>query len=532
MKERKFETVAGWRCAAIVGLISCALLSHASLVRAQNSLGSSIEAGVFNVRTFGAMGDGKAIDTPAINKAIEAANAAGGGTVRFPAGTYLSASIHLKSNVALYLEHGSVIEAVSETVVPYDPRETNAWSRYQDSGHSHWHDALIWGDHLENVSILGPGLIHGKGLHNGLEGKVYRDTPKDSGNKAISLVNCHNVILRDFSILHGGWFAILATGVDNLTIDNLKIDTNRDGMDIDCCYNVRILNCSVNSPWDDGICLKSSYGLGLARATENVTINNCFLTGGLIEGTLLDGTFKRAPADYAGRTGRIKFGTESNGGFKNIAIANCVFEDCGGLAIESVDGGTIEDVTINNLAMREIVNAPIFIRLGNRARGPNHPPVGVIRRINISDVVVSGARWDLGSIISGIPGHPVEDIRISNMHILQDGGGTSKHATLDPPEKEAAYPEPGMFGTMPSYGFFVRHARGIEFSNIGLNTAKEDLRPAFFLQDVQGADFQHMKWRHEPRAPSFVLKKVQDFNLHQSPPIPDTRVDRAEQQQF
>ena len=165
----------------------------------------------------------------------------------------------------------------------------------------------------------------------------------------------------------------------------LKLDTSRDGMDIDCCHNVRISNCSVNSPWDDGICLKSSYALGCLRATENVTINNCYVTGGYIEGTLLDGTFQRAPAGYAGRTGRIKFGTESNGGFKNIAIANCVFDDCGGLAIESVDGGDIEDVTINNISMRNIVNSPIFIRLGNRARGPNHPPVGVIRRINISD---------------------------------------------------------------------------------------------------------------------------------------------------
>ena len=499
---------------------------------APNPTASANKDGIFNVKDFGAAGDGKTLDTDSINKAIEAANATGGGTVRFPAGTYLSASIRLKSNVTLYLEAGSTIEAVSEKLAPYDPPETNAWTLYQDFGHSHWHNSLVWGENIENVSIIGPGLIHGKGLQSGLYGKTYHDTPPGSGNKAISLVNCHNVILRDFSILHGGWFAILATGVDNLTIDNLKLDTCRDGMDIDCCHNVHISNCSVNSPWDDGICLKSSYALGCLRATENVTINNCYVTGGYIEGTLLDGTFQRAPSGYAGRTGRIKFGTESNGGFKNIAISNCIFDDCGGLAIESVDGGDIEDVTINNISMRGIVNSPIFIRLGNRARGPGQPPVGVIRRINISDIVVSGANRKLGSIISGIPGHPVEDVRISNIHFLQEGGGTAKEAALQPVEKEAAYPEPGMFGSMPSCGFFIRHAKGMEFSDVAVRTSKEDLRPAFVLEDVDGANFQNIQWRALSKVPSFILRNVLDFNLHQSPPLPDRKLDRVERKQF
>ncbi|HZL44486.1 MAG TPA: glycoside hydrolase family 28 protein [Verrucomicrobiae bacterium] len=496
------------------------------------STASANESGVFNVKTFGATANGTTLDTDAINKAILAANAAGGGTVRFPAGTYLSTSIHLKSNVTLLLDQGSVIEAASETLAPYDPREPGTSTRYQDSGHSYWHDALIWGDRIENVSILGPGLIHGKGLRNGLEGKIYRDTPPGSGNKAISLVNCHNVTLRDFSVRHGGWFAILATGVDNLTIDNVKLDTNRDGMDIDCCRNVRISNCSVNSPWDDGICLKSSYALGFARATENVTINNCFVTGGLIEGTLIDGTFKRSPSGYASGTGRIKFGTESNGGFKNITIANCVFEDCGGLAIESVDGGAIEDVAISNIAMRGINNSPIFIRLGSRLRGPNNPPVGVIRRVNISNIVVSGADLKLCSIISGIPGHSVEEVSINNVQILHNGGGTAKQAGLQPAEKEAAYPEPGMFGAMPAYGFFVRHATEVDFTNVRLDTEQEDLRPAVSLEDVKGANFLNVNWRHVPQAPSIVLKNVEKFNVRDCPVLPDTRLERAEKQQF
>ena len=504
-------------------------------VLAQGSATTAPEAGIFSVRAFGAAGDGKTLDTAPINRAIDAASQAGGGTVRFPAGTYLSASIHLKSDVALELDHGAVIEAVSETVAPYDPPEDNAWSAYQDFGHSHWHNSLIWGENLRNVSIVGPGLIHGKGLHSSLydsgsHGKVYHDPPKDAGNKAISLKNCHNVILRDVSILHGGHFAILATGVDNLTIDNLTIDTNRDGMDIDCCRNVRVVNCSVNSPWDDGICLKSSYGLGLLRATENVTISNCYVTGGYVEGTMLDGTFLRSPEGYSGRTGRIKFGTESNGGFKTITISNCVFEDCGGLAIESVDGGVIEDITITNIAMRAIVNCPIFIRLGNRSRGPGNPAVGAIRRINISDIVVSGAR--AASTISGIPGHPVQDVRMSNMHILQEGGGSAGDADLRPPEAEASSPEPGMFGPVPSYAFFVRHASGIDFSNMEIGAQKEDLRPAFVLDDVKGTDFQHVWWRRVAGAPSLILRNVEGFNIHLSPPAPDTILERVEIKRF
>src|SRR5262249_25408396 len=242
----------------------------------------------FNVRAFGAKGDGRTLDTDAINTAITAAHAAGGGTVTLPAGTYLSTSIRLQSNVGLFIDHGATIVAADASNGPFDEPEPNPLDRYQDFGHSHWHNALMWGEGVENVSIAGPGLIHGKGLvrnHND-------QTPRGSGDKAISLKNSRNVTIRDVSIMHGGWFAILATGVDNLTIDNIRIDTNRDAIDVDSCRNVRISNATVNSPFDDGICLKSSYGVGSVRATENVTITNCQVSG-YDEGTLLDGTFKR-----------------------------------------------------------------------------------------------------------------------------------------------------------------------------------------------------------------------------------------------
>ncbi len=175
----------------------------------------------------------------------------------------------------------------------YDAAEPNTpWDKYQDFGHSHFHNSLMWGEDIENVSITGPGRIWGKGLSRG-QGAMNPGV----GNKSIALKNCHNVLLRDFSILHGGHFGILATGMNNLTIDNLKIDTNRDGMDIDSCRNVRVSNCFVNSPWDDGICLKADYATGSPRQTEFVTIANCYVSGCWEEGTMLDGTYKRFGPD-------------------------------------------------------------------------------------------------------------------------------------------------------------------------------------------------------------------------------------------
>ena len=492
---------------------------------------------IYFVTTFGAVGDGKALDSPAIDRAIATATAAGGGTVYLPAGIYRCYSIHLRSNVALYLGPGSVLLA-SDPAEPgaagYDLPESNQpWESYQDFGHNHWHNSLIWGENLSGVSICGTGLIWGKGLSRGWGAGPKAEEP-GVANKAIALKNCHNVLLRDFSILHGGHFGILATGVDNLTIDNLMIDTNRDGMDIDCCRNVRISNCSVNSPWDDGICLKSSYALGYARATEMVTISDCLVTGSYQEGTLLDATCKLLPPeDKAYRTGRIKFGTESNGGFRNIAVSNCVFEGCHGLAIESVEGAVIEDVCITNLTMRDILGPPLFVRLGSRMRGPAGVPVGVIRRVTISNVsCLNAAEPRTCSIISGIPGHPVEDLKLSDIAIQHQGGGTRADAALQIPEKEKDYPEPTMFGTTPVHGFFLRHVSGVELTEIKIESAAPDARPAFALHDVHGADFRFIKMPATEGVAAFALHDVTDLSVFRSKPAPDTELKSANHQEL
>ena len=478
--------------------------------------------GVYDVKAFGATGDGKTLDSPAINRAIEAATAAGGGTVRFPAGNFLCTSIHLASDIILEIGAGAtIIAAAPQDGFNCDPPEPNPFEMYQDFGHGHWHNSLIWGENLHNVSIVGPGTIWGKGLARN------HKRPEDGADKSIALKLCRNVLIRDVVIMHGGHMAILATGVEDLTVDNVKIDTNRDGIDIDCCRNVRISNCCINSPLDDGLCLKSSYALGDARPTENVTISNCHVSG-FDEGSFLNGTFERGVAEKYGKgpTGRIKFGTESNGGLRALTISNCVFEYCGGLSLTSVDGGTIEDVTITNITMRDIINAPIFLRLGARLRGPQQSThVGALRRVTITNVTVNNADPRTGSIISGIPGHDIEDVKLSNIRICYRGGGTKEEAATQPTERENGYPEPGLFGQIPAYGFYIRHAGGIEVSGVKVTWEKDDLRPAFALDDVAGACFDHVIASHLDKVPTFVLKRVTGFRVDHCDGVPETSRD-------
>jgi polygalacturonase len=553
-----------------MGLAAAAVTTVPAAYAAPRSSNPSATLNIFDIRTYGAVGDGKAVDSPAINKAIEAAAAAGGGTVFFPAGTWLSFSIRLKSHVALYLSQGSTLLAADspkpgETTGynggSYDAAEPKtAWDAYQDYGHNHWHNSLIWGEDIQDVSITGPGLIFGKGLSYGagpgrppgaaqpanpprspIDGAAVVRPPRGNytmfqaeqpgvGNKAIAMKNCRNVIFRDFSILKGGHFGLLLTGVDNLTIDNLTIDTDRDGIDIDCCRNVRVSNCFVNSPWDDAICPKSSYALGYNRATENVTITNCYVAGSYELGTMLDGTYKKFAPDVPrlARNGRIKCGTESNGGFKNIAISNCVFDGCMGLALESEDGALCEDIAISNITMRDVVSAPLFWRLGARLRGPKETTkVGTLQRIVVDNLVSYNTGPRISSILSGITGSPIRDVKISNVYIQQKGGGSADDAKIVMPQNDDKYPDPGMFGpTTPSQGFFLRHVTNLEMSHVEVQPATPDQRPSFYLEDVNRVDFIAVTAPTTP--PAFALNKVTDLRILISRAAKDTQLESVD----
>jgi polygalacturonase len=456
----------------------------------------------YNVRSFGAAGDGKTLDSPAINKAIEASAEAGGGTVYLPAGIYLSGSIRMKSNIRLLIDAGATILGAPQNMNAYDPEEPFTGPAFQDGGHTFFHNSLIWGENLTNISITGQGIINGGGLSTG-DGSEDRASGFSNfgrgtmppafttsegarlGNKAIALKLCRNVLLRDVTILHGGHFAIIVTGCDNMTIDNITLDTDRDGMDIDCCRNTMVSNCRVNSPRDDGICPKSSFALGKNVITENLTIVNCQVSG-FTEGSLVDGTMRGG-----GGTGRIKFGTEANGGFRNVTVANCTFRACHGLALEEVDGGILENITINNITMMDVAGYPIYITTGKRNRGPNVTQPSRARNITISDIVATGVDRASGIQIAGLPDQPIEGVRLENIRIQFKGGGTAASAEVTPPELGTGYPEPR--GTMPAYGLFARHVKGLELANITLGFDAEDMRPALMGVDLDGVEIDNLK---------------------------------------
>jgi polygalacturonase len=469
-----------------------------------------------DVRAFGARGDGVTLDNDAINAAIQAAHAAGGGEVVLPAGRWLSFSIRLLSGVTLRLDEGCVLEAADPArhAGAYDPAEPNPFDLYQDFGHSHWRNSLLWGDGVEDVAVVGPGMIDGLGMTRegpgsrwtrqagefpvsmaGLSAEQMAILVPDleamagQGNKAIALKNARRVRLEGFTIHRGGHFAVLATGCDELTIRGLTIDTNRDGLDIDGCRDVSITDCRVNTPNDDAIVLKSSLALGEVRATERVEIARCHVSG-FDEGTLLDGTLgrthQRAP-DQDRVTGRIKLGTESNGGFRHITIRDCTFTRSRGLALETVDGGTIEDVTVRDIVMHEVTTAPLFLRLGDRGRGPDGTRRSAMRRISVRGLTAFDILPDYAATIAGLPDDPIEDVELKDIRLVYAGGGEARWAERRPDDMAQAYPEPSMFGPTPAHGLWIRHVDGLVLENVSLETATPDPRPAILLQNVRRA---------------------------------------------
>lgn len=483
----------------IVGLVLLPFPAHA--------------ATVIDVRANGARGDGRAIDSPAFNAAITAAAALpGGGTVLIPAGRYRCFSIRLRSRVTLRFAAGAVIEAADPARHggSYNPPEPND-ALYQDFGHSHWRNSLIWGDDVQDVAIVGPGMIDGTGLTRdgpgarwkaqtgerplsmqGMSAAVIGKLEPDMaamqgrGNKAIAFRGGRNIHLSGFTIFKGGHFAILASGTRGLTIRDLAIDSNRDGIDLDGVRDVVVERCRVNTPNDDAIVVKCSYALGRAVAAENVVIRDCAVSGFDL-GTMLDGTRRTtqllAP-DRDRPTGRIKLGTESHGGYRNIVIERCSFTHCRGLALESVDGAVMEQVVARDLTMHDVTTAPIFLRLGDRRRGPAGTTIGAIRGVRLEAIVATGIDPRYAAAIAGLPSHPIEDVVLRDIALSYRGGGTAADAARRPEELAGAYPEPSMFGVTPAWGLWMRHARGVRVTGLELATETPDRRPPFAIADV------------------------------------------------
>ncbi len=470
-------------------------------------------ARMIDIRDHGARGDGRSIDSDAINAAIATASAAGGGTVLVPRGRYLCFSIRLKSHVTLMLGKGAVIEAADPARHGgrYDLPEDGVEQLYQDFGHSHWRNSLIWGDDVEQVAITGLGMIHGIGLTRdgpgarwkkqagerplsmqGMSaaqiGKLEPDAAamQGLGNKAIAFKNGRDIRLSGFTILKGGHFAVLATGTQGLRIDGLTIDTDRDGIDLDCVRDVVVERCRVNSPNDDAIVVKSSFALGKAVAAKNILIRDCDVSG-YDMGSLVDGskrTTQQVAPDRDRVTGRIKLGTESNGGYRNVRIEDCRFTRCRGLALETVDGGAMEHVVARRLTMRDVTTAPIFLRLGDRRRGPEGTGVGSIDGMELSEIDARGIDHRFPAAIAGLPGHPVRNVALRDIHFVYRGGGTQADAARSPAELADAYPEPSMFGVLPAWGLWARHVDGLTIDRFTAETMTPDARPPFRFTEV------------------------------------------------
>ena len=461
----------------------------------------------YNVRSFGAVGDGKSLDSPAINTAIESAFANGGGKIIVPAGIYLCGSIHLKSNVELHLLPGAIIKAAPASMKVYDESESfGGFPEYQDGGHTYFHNSLIWAEGQDNISITGRGMIDGEGL-------TKKDTENagnvqggsiGTGDKAIALKLCTNILIRDITIFRGGHFAIIITGCEKGTIDNVTIDTNRDGIDIDCCKYLTVTNTKVNTPNDDGIVLKSSYALKKPVPCENILINNCIVTGYKL-GTFLDGTYIPEKVNWV--CGRIKLGTESNGGYRNIAISNCTMMYSSGLAFEEVDQGRMENIAVSNITMNHVHHYPIYITTGCRNRGPKEvtsPSYG--GDIMISNVIADDADSLAGIIVTGMKEEPLRNIRLHNIQIRYRGGGTSDLSKKEYREQGTNYPEPRWAGPTPAYGLYARHVDGLTVRGLYLETIRPDYRHVVILDDVKNADIQDLTAPVQKGAEKIVIK--------------------------
>jgi len=437
-----------------------------------------------DVRDFGAAGDGETDDTGALQRAIDARAGRGGAVVRLPPGTWRSGTLRLRSRVTLELAAGSVLLA-SPDDDDFAPREPLPFDTDSDAETTDFAHALIAGRDLERVTITGGGVIDMR-------------RAKRSGPKAIALKRCRFVNVSGITIVHSPNYCVSLAGCDDVVVDGVTIrDAYADGIDPDCCRRVRITNCDIESR-DDALCLKASFALGDERSTEDVLVANCRM---------------RSPSNC------FKLGTESTGDFRRIVVSNCVFNgvvphdaaaaaaaEGGGVALETVDGGTVDGVMISNIVMTG-VPVPLFLRLGNRGRDQRTRRPGRLRNVSVTGVVATGATGT-GSI-TGLPGCPVEGITLDNIRIIAAGGARPPRG-LEVPEREAAYPKVTMFETLPAFGLYVRHARDVTLGNVQLLVDHPDARSALVVDDAvglrvggvsgaSGRDHGPVVWLHDVR---------------------------------
>jgi len=422
---------------------------------------------IIDVTRAGAVGDGTALNTAPIQKAIDECSASGGGTLTFPAGKYVTGTIRIKSNVTLRLERGASLLGSTEVAdyLNVDP--------FTDGSGNPLGYALIVAVDARNVGIEGPGTVDGQSPALKKKQNPYTMRPF-----LVRWVHCTDVTVRDVHLVNpGAWtlnfFETKGATVENVTIRSRGLGMpNNDGINIDSSEGIRVRDCDIDSG-DDALVVKSTSA---AMPSRDIVVSGCKLSS---------------------RTNAIKLGTESIGGFENISVTDCRITGTkmAGIALYGVDGGDLRNVTISDIAMDGVM-VPVSIRLGARLKtfreGDQPKPTGKLCDVVIRNVSARNIGL-IGILVNGVPGHPVERLTLENLRLELPGGGEAAAAAVRLPEKESAYPEFEMFGKiLPSYAIYARHVRGVKFLNVETIPLKADARPATLLVDVEDvtpADF-------------------------------------------
>jgi polygalacturonase len=453
----------------------------------------------YSVMDFGARGDGATNDTPAINKAIAACSDGGGGTVDFPSGKYAAASIHIRSNVRLLLDKDAVIFGGAEE--DFDAPEANAFDQYQDFGHSHFHNSLMWGKNIENFAIEG-GKLNGGSI-------IKTDSPK-GGDKLVTVVMGKNLLFKN--VTHdqkGGHFIYLLNDCENVTMDHVVIHQTRDGVDLMGCRNVQISNCHFTDCGDDAIGVKSDYALGRKILTENIYVWDCYLES---------------------RCNGLQFGSETTSEFRNCNFWNIEIGLAAkaGIGMSMNDGGVVNGVNYSNIVIRRAAT-PIFMSITDRLRsGDPNKKIGSIKNVHIMNVTAScepgREKTVFTSTISGLPESSLENITLENVKLTYPGGGLAPEGEIVPPLHPDGF-APRNYGRRPAAGFYIRYAKNLVFKNVQIAFEHPDHRPTIVASEVDGFTLDGFSAQKPEGVAMLRQSNVKNLTVRNSPGLPDQKAE-------